>query len=215
MESADKLKESNEDSAWQFMAGDLALNFANTMDWHASDHPEELLDQYDDLINWSRDFGVLNEEETLSLLAHAKRRTTEANKALESALSLRDTIYRIFSAIALGEEPGGGNLETLQARMAQAVAAGKIAPQGKWFTWVWVGGPFSFEKMLWPITQAAVDLLLSNRLPQVGQCADDRGCGLLFIDTSHNHSRRWCSMDTCGNRAKAHRHYQRSKRKRQ
>jgi len=67
--------------------------------------------------------------------------------------------------------------------------------------------------MLWPVTRAAVDLLLSDSLAQVGQCADDRGCGLLFIDTSRNHSRQWCSMDACGNRAKAQRHYRRSKKK--
>ena len=28
-------------------------------------------------------------------------------------------------------------------------------------------------------------------------------------DTSRNHSRRWCSMESCGNRAKAKRHYRR------
>jgi predicted RNA-binding Zn ribbon-like protein len=35
------------------------------------------------------------------------------------------------------------------------------------------------------------------------------GCGWLFLDTSKNHSRRWCSMDACGNQAKARRHYRR------
>ena len=38
------------------------------------------------------------------------------------------------------------------------------------------------------------------------QCADDRGCGWLFLDTSRNQSRRWCSMKSCGNRAKVRRH---------
>src|ERR1700735_2051557 len=36
-------------------------------------------------------------------------------------------------------------------------------------------------------------------------------CGWLFIDDSKNASRRWCSMQSCGNRAKALRHYLRSK----
>jgi predicted RNA-binding Zn ribbon-like protein len=38
-------------------------------------------------------------------------------------------------------------------------------------------------------------------------------CGWLFMDDSKNGSRRWCSMQSCGNRAKAHRHYLRSKQK--
>jgi predicted RNA-binding Zn ribbon-like protein len=96
---------------------------------------------------------------------------------------------------------------------AKAITVGEIVPQDKGFAWNWPLGPLSFEQMLWPITRAAMDLLLSKELSQVGQCADDRGCGLLFIDTSRNHSRQWCSMDVCGNRAKAQRHYQRSKTK--
>jgi len=36
-------------------------------------------------------------------------------------------------------------------------------------------------------------------------------CAWLFLDTSRNHSRRFCSMDECGNRAKQRRHYQRRK----
>ncbi|WP_443691321.1 CGNR zinc finger domain-containing protein [Pseudomonas sp.] len=40
---------------------------------------------------------------------------------------------------------------------------------------------------------------------KIKQC---EGCTWLFIDTSKNHRRRWCSMATCGNRAKAQRHYQ-------
>ncbi len=211
MEAVDKLKENNEESAWRFMAGNLTLNFANTMDWHASDQPEELLKHYNDLVIWSRDFGVLNEEETQSLLTQAKRQPKKADEALKSALFLRETIYRIFSAIALGGEPEGEDLETLQASMAQTVAEAEIVSKGKSFAWTWISDPPTFKQMLWPVTGAAVDLLLSNHLPQVGQCADDRGCGMLFIDTSRNHSRQWCSMDACGNRAKAQRHYKRSK----
>lgn len=38
-----------------------------------------------------------------------------------------------------------------------------------------------------------------------------KGCGWLFIDESKNSRRTWCSMESCGNRAKAARHYQRTK----
>jgi predicted RNA-binding Zn ribbon-like protein len=55
-------------------------------------------------------------------------------------------------------------------------------------------------------------LVTSKEIKRVGECADDRGCGYLFIDTSRNHSRRWCSMEACGNRAKAQRHYQKTNR---
>ncbi len=44
---------------------------------------------------------------------------------------------------------------------------------------------------------------------RVRRCADVR-CALLFHDTTKNRSRRWCSMATCGNRAKARAHYRRT-----
>ncbi len=41
----------------------LCLNFANTMDWHASDHPEEGLNNYVDLLLWAIDAGIISKEE--------------------------------------------------------------------------------------------------------------------------------------------------------
>jgi predicted RNA-binding Zn ribbon-like protein len=65
---------------------------------------------------------------------------------------------------------------------------------------------------VWPVAYSAADLLATpDQLARVGQCQDDRGCGWLFLDLTKNHSRRWCAMDDCGNRAKAKRHYERKK----
>lgn len=46
-----------------------------------------------------------------------------------------------------------------------------------------------------------VKLLSSQEFKYLKKC-DNHKCSLYFIDTSKNHSRRWCSMDICGNRAK-------------
>ncbi|MFB7506930.1 CGNR zinc finger domain-containing protein [Streptomyces broussonetiae] len=54
-------------------------------------------------------------------------------------------------------------------------------------------------------------LQLLERAPErIRSCAGG-GCILHFFDTSRNGTRRWCSMASCGNRAKASRHYARSK----
>ena len=52
--------------------------------------------------------------------------------------------------------------------------------------------------------------LLAADPSRVRRCAHPE-CVLYFHDTSPKRSRRWCSMATCGNRAKAARHYARSK----
>ena len=211
MTSTEALTTKGQASVWSFQSGHLALDFANTVDWHASDHPEELLNSYIDLVKWAGDFSVLSLEEARDLIAEADRHPEAASKALKHAVMLRDSVYNIFSAIAHGGQPEGADLSRLRETWGRAVGAAQLVPYGERFAWTWSGGRTALEQMLWPVARAAVDLLLLGRLSQVGQCADDRGCGMLFIDTSRNHSRQWCSMDTCGNRAKAQRYYQRKK----
>ena len=45
----------------------------------------------------------------------------------------------------------------------------------------------------------------------IRECDGDT-CGWLFLDTTRNHSRRWCDMRGCGNRAKVRRHRQKQRR---
>jgi predicted RNA-binding Zn ribbon-like protein len=46
---------------------------------------------------------------------------------------------------------------------------------------------------------------------RVRMCAAP-GCGAIYVDTSRNGSRRWCSMERCGSRAKASAYYRRHRR---
>lgn len=66
--------------------------------------------------------------------------------------------------------------------------------------------------MLWPVVASAAELLVSvEQLPLLRICGlhESGECGWLFLDETRNHTRRWCSMKDCGNRAKARRHYHR------
>jgi predicted RNA-binding Zn ribbon-like protein len=66
------------------------------------------------------------------------------------------------------------------------------------------------ERPLWPILRSAADLLTSPEVHAVKECGSDR-CSWLFVDRSRTHRRRWCDMKSCGNRAKARRHYQKTR----
>jgi predicted RNA-binding Zn ribbon-like protein len=197
------------DSQWDFESGKLPLDFSNTVVWHASDHPEEMLVSYADLVDWSVDAGLLTGQEAQSLLSEADNRPAEASAALEKAIHLRDALYRIFSAVAGDEGPVERDLAHLNQALTQALVRTHIVPASAGFEWRWAADEGSFDRMLWPVVRSAADLLTSDELNRVGECADDRGCGYLYLDTSRNHNRRWCSMESCGNRAKARRHYQR------
>lgn len=55
--------------------------------------------------------------------------------------------------------------------------------------------------LLWPIADALINLVTSDKFEYVRQC-EAHDCILLFHDLSKSHRRRWCSMATCGNRMK-------------
>ena len=59
-----------------------------------------------------------------------------------------------------------------------------------------------FRSALSMIARDAIDLVAGPALHRVKVCAQD-DCRTLFLDASRNASRRWCSMDRCGSRAKA------------
>lgn len=59
------------------------------------------------------------------------------------------------------------------------------------------------------IAAAAAKVAIEKRLDRVKICPADN-CRWAFYDSSRNHSRQWCSMEVCGNRAKARVHRQRS-----
>ncbi len=192
------------------LGGRLSLEFANTVDWHASDQPVEYLTSYAALVAWSRHAGTLDERQAAQLLDVAARRGTEADALRERAIRLREAVYRIFVAVSAGLPAPDDDLGVLNVELSRMMANSRIVPAGHGFDWDWAGSEGALDRVLWPVVRDAADLLTSGDLARVGHCADDR-CGWLFFDTSRNRSRRWCSMDDCGNRAKARRHYERSR----
>jgi predicted RNA-binding Zn ribbon-like protein len=192
------------------MGGRLSLDFANTADWHASDQPVEFLTSYSELVAWGLHVGVLTNPQAQRLLDRATARPAEAAAVLQQTIALREVIYRLFSAIAQGAVPPAADLEAFNAELARTLARSRIVLTAEGLAWDWSSDEAALDCMLWPVVRDAADLLTSKGLARVGRCADER-CGWLFVDTSRNRSRRWCSMESCGNRAKARRHYHKSR----
>jgi predicted RNA-binding Zn ribbon-like protein len=124
-------------------------------------------------------------------------------------------MYHLFSAQAHGHTADPADVAVINEALAVAMAHARLSVTAEGFAWNWAGEDCTeaveLDQMVWPVVQSAVDLLTSPELDRVGQCADDRGCGWLFLDMTKNRSRRWCDMRDCGNRAKARRHYAKRK----
>ncbi len=185
----------------------LCLDFVNTVDNHASTQPEENLNSYAELIAWFRNIGLIDAQDEIRLGELGERDPRAGRSYLTSARELREALFRIFSAQVFGEPVAQADLEVLNRYLEAAFRHLRLAPRGTGFDWEWIDEERGVEALLGRIASSAAGLLTSKELARVGRCADDRGCGWLFFDTSKNHSRRWCDMESCGNRAKANRHY--------
>jgi predicted RNA-binding Zn ribbon-like protein len=188
----------------------LCLDFVNTASWRLSDEPVESLLDYLDLVRWSQQMGVLTPQEASTIMEKARRDPSAARGVYERAIRLREAIYRIFASLAAGEAPPAEDVALLNSELEAAPAVLHVATEGGRFVSRWTAPTSSLADLLRPIAWSAGHLLASDEARWVKQCADDR-CGWLFVDTTRNHSRRWCAMDDCGSRAKARRYYRRQR----
>jgi len=107
--------------------------------------------------------------------------------------------------------PAEVDLAVLNKALRRTIRGGRLVRSDERFVWEWDVDEEALDSLVGPIALSAAGLLTSLAYKRVGQCEDDRGCGWLFLDTSKNHSRRWCDMNDCGNRAKQRRHYARTR----
>jgi predicted RNA-binding Zn ribbon-like protein len=191
----------------RLIGGALCLDFANTLVGHGAVSRHEYLMDYRDLVLWSRHVHVLTLTEANSLIREALRGPSKSIAVFKKALILREMIYRIFSAVAHDTKPKQVDLNQLNASRLESFYHSSIIQAKKRFLLQWTD-PMALDRMLWPIVLSATELLTSAEINDVKQCAGEE-CDWLFLDTSRNHLRRWCTMDECGNRAKMRRRYAR------
>jgi len=184
----------------------LCLQFINTLEWRTGPHPKERLHSMADLLSWGASVGAVPDSEASRLARVATAHPKRAAAAFEHAIALREALYGLFLAMLHGTAPQPANLELVNYALEQALGMLRLRPEGGAFNWAWAAAGGELRRVLWPVLRSAAELLTSERLARVRQCAD-ADCGWLFLDESRNRSRRWCNMADCGNRAKARRHY--------
>jgi predicted RNA-binding Zn ribbon-like protein len=195
--------------AFDFSGGALCLDFANTVE-DRPHYAKEGLHAYPDLLRWVGEAGVLPPQQVEDLLRRSTRHARLAGGTFDEAIALREAIYRTFSALARGSEPAGTDLAALNRGLGEALPWLRVEHGGEAFGWAWRGPADRLDAPLWPVVRSAAELLTSGGLAALRECASG-SCSWLFIDRSRSRRRRWCSMKTCGNRAKARRHYARTR----
>jgi predicted RNA-binding Zn ribbon-like protein len=176
------------------IAGQLALDFANTASGRGSPTHQEHLREPLNVVEWAHHARIVSAGEARRLRASKLKPSL-----LTDATRLRNLIYEIGSSIAMGAKLKALHLSELSSQHAVMLASAKLRPAGRHLRWTWADAPSS---LLGPISEAAVELLTRLEPSRIKQCSGHQ-CGWLFYDETKNNSRRWCDMKVCGNRSKA------------
>lgn len=176
---------------------EASLDFVNTRFWRGKAQPTETLSSLDDLLAWATRHAI------------AAAPMPPPPGLFEAGIALRELLHRVFSARAEDRPVGAADLAALNAGLEAAPARATLAEDFAWQTTPGTN-PAGAAALLAPVLWSAADLLAQGSRVRLRACANPE-CRYLFLDASRNGSRRWCDMGACGNRAKAQRHYLRSK----
>lgn len=189
----------------------LALNFVNTVHNRRDDPLPDYLLSPADLIAWAEKASMLDEKRIRLLTNAMQSNIRKARVFFADALAMRELLYRMFFSVTLTETIAPDDLCQFNVRLQAHFSHLKLVATDSCYEQSWDLEGDDFQQFTAPIMKDACDLLLSDRLRRVKECPN---CGWLFLDTTKNGKRRWCSMKNCGSGIKALGWYHRQKQRR-
>lgn len=165
------------------MAGDIALDLANTIHRRGTPCAVDHLADADAIVRWAEEAGVVDPGFAVAPL---KRQAL-----LATVHRLRGAIASAGTAIAEGNPPPAPALDAIREIAARSLAGATL--EGTPARLGFIGA----DRLLGPLAWAALDLLRGDELGRLKRCESDE-CRWLFLDRSRNGSRRWCDTATCG-----------------
>lgn len=167
-------------------AGRLCLDLVRTLRYRGQPHAVEELPDADAVVAWIQ-----------QVMPDIDGPIVKDNEFAERTRTLRDAIYQLVVAARTAKPAPDEVRFAVNAAARGSVPVPQLQPNDRL---VWTATD-AVQAALALVARDALDLVTSPAVARVRRCADP-SCGALFYDSSRSASRRWCSMDVCGNRAK-------------
>lgn len=185
----------------------LSLDFVNTKIVE-NGVPKDLLDGLADVAAWAVAVKLLD-------LPKAKKLATlwqevESRDEFEEVLRFRKVLHALVEEMVRGKSVTTPTLNAINTQLRKLNGYAEVLPSDEGFTKRFCLDVHAPSQLLAPVAEAAADLLCYGNPAYVKKC-ENPACVLYFYDGTKNHSRRWCSMKACGNRAKVAAFYQRQR----
>jgi predicted RNA-binding Zn ribbon-like protein len=193
----------------ELIGGHPALDLVNTVSWRQdAERRRENLAVPLDLLIWADRAGVLDRHQLVAMRTAIAQEPKTAEGVLDRVRALREPLHHHLADCLdqPGRQPQVEAGSPMHRAFADAVTASSLAGTPA----RWTLQPGCLHDLPRVLALYALDLVQTMPPDRLRRC-DDHGCGWLFLDTTRNHSRRWCSSSDCGNRDRARRHYARNR----
>jgi len=189
-------------SVWKngflFVGNHLALDFLNTRPVQDG-KPTELLVDFAALLRWFQAAGLLSPPE-LAALDRQWGQSAVARGILADLLGLRERLRKAVLAWEEGHTVQDSTIQELNRLMSAYPMRARLEKgNGNELLTELYFKPQSPEDLIAPVAHAAATLFANTNRDRVRKCDQ---CALHFVDKSKKGTRRWCSMQLCGNRLK-------------
>jgi predicted RNA-binding Zn ribbon-like protein len=203
--------ESHEFAAGDFIGGDSALDFVNTVTGRDR-QPRDWLDSYARLLEWARLVRLLPEKNLRALTKKLRGEPAAATRALSRAKDLREELFTLVSAVASGNAPPKSALAALREHWLAGIEAHELRfEDGRVIADIRADAA-DFDLIAAMVAYRMVEHVMPQPVDRLRMCGG-ANCSWVFIDSSKAGRRRWCDMAVCGNVAKTQRFYARARRK--
>ncbi len=189
-----------------FIGGRLWLDFINTDDARLGVRVDTIA-AFEPFVRWLAAARVIDSERADALLRRAAEQPSGATAALVETRRVRAALRALVERGRgeTAERVREAALAEINRILGRSVGTRRVESRtdgGYVRSFVPVGDVFG--GLVIPVVESAVDSLVNDELSRILRCSDRR-CPRYFIDLTRSHTRRWCDMRTCGNRAKAQR----------
>jgi predicted RNA-binding Zn ribbon-like protein len=203
--------ESHEFAPGDFIGGDAALDFVNTVTGRDR-QPRDWLDSYARLLEWATLVRLLPEKNLRALAKKLRGEPAAATRALSRAKELREELFALVSSVASANAPPKSALATLRQHWLAGVEAHELRfENGRVIADVRADAD-DFDLIAAMVAYRMVEHVMPQPVERLRMCGGTN-CSWVFIDSSKAGRRRWCDMAVCGNVAKTQRFHARARKK--
>jgi predicted RNA-binding Zn ribbon-like protein len=190
------------------VADNLSLDFLNTQIVDDG-KPKDLLNDFEDFVEWAEAVKLLEPVQVERFIRDWNKQS-ETKKFFAELKEFRRTLREMVEAIAKIKAVKPSTIKMINSVLNQGYGYHELVKTESGFEKRFRSNFDKPQQLLIPIAESAADLISYGNPKNLRKC---EGCILYFYDTTKNHRRRWCSMNACGNRAKAAAFYKRAHKK--